>query len=54
MESQTKLVDLGWSQYVTVAFAKGYTLDNCTLTVDGVDVTKAFTKVDSEGTIAKW
>ena len=54
VESQTKLVDLGWSQYVTVAFAKGYTLDNCTLTVDGVDVTKAFTKVDSEGTIAKW
>ena len=46
VESQTKLVDLGWSQYVTVAFAKGYSLDNCTLTVDGKDVTDAFTKVE--------
>lgn len=54
VESQTKLVDLGWSQYVTVAFAKGYSLDNCTLTVDGKDVTDAFTKVDKDGTLAKW
>ena len=54
VESQTKLVDLGWSQYVTVAFAKGYSLDDCTLTVDGTDVTSAFTKVDRDGTIAKW
>lgn len=54
VESQTKLVDLGWSQYVTVAFAKGYSLDDCTLTVDGTDVTSAFTKVDCDGTIAKW
>ena len=54
VESQTKLVDLGWSQYVTVAFAKGYSLDDCTLTVDGIDVTSAFTKVDRDGTIAKW
>ena len=54
VESQTKLVDLGWSQYVTVAFAKGYSLDDCTLTVDGIDMTSAFTKVDRDGTIAKW
>ena len=54
VESQTKLVDLGWSQYVTVAFAKGYSLDDCTLTVDGIDVTSAFTKVYRDGTIAKW
>lgn len=54
VESQTKLVDLGWSQYVTVAFAKGYSLDNSTLTVDGEDVTDAFTKVDKDGTLAKW
>ena len=54
VENQTKLVDLGWSQYVTVAFAKGYSLDDCTLTVDGTDVTSAFTKVDRDGTIAKW
>ena len=39
---------------MTVAFAKGYSLDDCTLTVDGTDVTSAFTKVDRDGTIAKW
>ncbi|WP_432626735.1 hemoblobin-interacting domain-containing protein [Brotaphodocola sp.] len=54
VESQTKLIDLGWSQYVTVAFAKGYSLDNCKILVDGVDVTSAFSKVDDEGTFVKW
>ena len=39
---------------MTVAFAKGYSLDDCTLTVDGIDVTSAFTKVYRDGTIAKW
>ena len=29
LESQTRVVDLGWSQYVSVAFAKGYSLNNC-------------------------
>lgn len=51
---QTKIVDLGWSQYVAVRFADGCSLDNSTLTIDGVDVTSAFTKVDDDGTIAKW
>ncbi len=54
VESQTKLIDLGWSQYVTVAFAKGYSLENCKILVDGVDVTSAFSNVDDEGTFVKW
>lgn len=50
----TKLVDLGWSQYVTVQFTKGHTLDNTKLTIDGTDVTKAFTPVTDDGSIVKW
>lgn len=50
----TKLVDLGWSQYVTVQFTKGHTLDNTILTIDGTDVTKAFTSVTDDGSIVKW
>ena len=50
----TKLVDLGWSQYVTVQFAKGHTLENTTLTIDGTDVTEACTPVTDDGSIVKW
>lgn len=50
----TKLVDLGWSQYVTVQFTKGHTLKNTILTIDGTDVTKAFTPVTDDGSIVKW
>ena len=50
----TKLVDLGWSQYVTVQFTEGHTLDNTTLTIDGTDVTEAFTPVTDDGSIVKW
>lgn len=50
----TKLVDLGWSQYVTVQFTKGHTLQNTTLTIDGTDVTKACTPVTDDGSIVKW
>lgn len=50
----TKLVDLGWSQYVTVQFTKGHTLDNTILTIDGTNVTKACTPVTDDGSIVKW
>lgn len=50
----TRLVDLGWSQYVTVQFTKGHTLDNTILTIDGTNVTKAFTPVTDDGSIVKW
>ena len=51
---QTGLVDLGWSQYVAVRFTDGNSLADCTLTVDGTDVTSAFTPVTDDGSIAKW
>lgn len=50
----TKLVDLGWSQYVTVQFTKGHTLENTILTIDGTDVTDACTPVTDDGSIVKW
>lgn len=50
----TKLVDLGWSQYVTIQFTKGHTLENTTLSIDGTDVTKACTPVTDDGSIVKW
>ncbi len=50
----TKLVDLGWSQYVTVQFADGHSLSDTTLTIDGTDVTSAFTPVTDDGSIVKW
>lgn len=39
---------------MSVAFAKGYSLNNCRVMIDGVDVTEAMTPVDTDGTIAKW
>ena len=52
--AQTKLVDLGRSQYVVVSFEKGFSKDNTKLIIDGVDVTSNFTNVDDDGTIVKW
>lgn len=51
---QTKLVDLGWSQYVAVRFTNGNNQDNCTLTVDGTEINKACSKVTTDGSIVKW
>lgn len=51
---ETGLVDLGWSQYVAVRFTDGNSLADCTLTVDGTDVTSAFTPVTDDGSIVKW
>lgn len=51
---QTGLVDLGWSQYVAVRFTDGNSLADCTLTVDGTDVTSAFTPVTDDSSIVKW
>lgn len=52
--AQTKLVDLGWSQYVAVRFTNGNDLNNCTLTVDGTVVNKACSNVTTDGSIVKW
>nr|WP_295945470.1 hemoblobin-interacting domain-containing protein [uncultured Agathobaculum sp.] len=48
------MVDLGWSQYVAVRFTDGNSLADCTLTVDGTDVTSTFTPVTDDGSIVKW
>lgn len=50
----TKLIDLGWCQYVTVQFTDGHSLKNCTLSVDGTDVTKVFTPISDDGSLVKW
>lgn len=52
--AQTKLVDLGWGQYVAVRFTSGNNLDNCTLTVDGTVVNNACSNVTTDGSIVKW
>lgn len=52
--SQTKLVDLGWSQYVAIRFTDGNSLANCKVLVDGVDVSSACTPVSDNGDIVKW
>lgn len=52
--AQTKLVDLGRSQYVVVSFEEGFSKDNTNLIIDGVNVTSNFTNVDDDGTIVKW
>ena len=48
------VVDLGWSQFVVVRFAQGYSMDNVALAIDGVDVSRAFTPVTDDGSIVKW
>ncbi|MGP1442211.1 MAG: S-layer homology domain-containing protein, partial [Anaerovoracaceae bacterium] len=51
---KTKLVDLSWSQFVTVQFTEGNNLKNCKISIDGTDVTSAFTPVSTDGSVVKW
>lgn len=51
---QTKLVNMGWGQYVAIRFTSGNNLDNCTLTVDGTVVNNACSNVTTDGSIVKW
>ena len=53
-EAQTKVLDLGYAQYLVVAFEEGYDVENCSVAVDGVDITGAMTKVTDDGSIVKW
>lgn len=52
--AQTGIRDLGWCQYVAIAFENGYNKDNCIVKIDGVDVTAGVTNVTDDGSIAKW
>ena len=54
-ETRTKIIDAtGFLRYVVVNFEKGYTKDNTSVYIDGVDITSELTPVDKEGTIVKW
>ena len=53
-ETKTKLREvnsLGW--WLPIVYEKGYTAENTVVTVDGVDVTSALTKVTDDGSIGK-
>lgn len=54
VSAQTKLVDLGWSQYVAVRFTEGNSLNNCKLTVDGTEINSVCSNVTTDGSIVKW
>ena len=54
LAEQAKIVDLGWSKFVAVRFAKGQNLSNTTLTVDGVKINDACTPVTDDGSVVKW
>jgi len=51
---QTGLKDLGWCQFVAISFVEGYNKDNCTVVIDGADVTSAITNITDNGSVAKW
>ena len=42
---------LGW--WLPIVYEEGYTTENTVVTVDGVDVTSALTKVTDDGSIGK-
>ncbi len=52
-EKKTKLVDLGWIQYAVIVFQEG-SIDDYTVSVDGMDITDVCTNVDDDGTVVKW
>lgn len=51
---EARVVDLGWSRYLTVRFAEGKNLQNTTLSVDGVTINPAVTPVTDDGSVVKW
>lgn len=53
VKENTKLIDLGWAQYVSIGFKKG-NLSDYTVYIDGTDITQALTKVDDNATLVKW
>ena len=53
-EAKTKLTEvnsLGW--WLPIVYQKGYTTDNTVITIDGVNVSRALTKVTDDGSIGK-
>lgn len=52
-EAKSRMVHLGFADFVTVVFRTG-TLEDHSIYVDDVDVTEAVQKVDDAGRIVKW
>ena len=50
----TRLVDLGFIKYVSIAFKQGYNKDNTSLEVDGTVINDAVTNVTDDGSVVKW
>ena len=53
-EQRTKIVNLGFCQYVVITFKGDNNMTNTRVSIDGVDVTEALTKVSDDGKVAKW
>ena len=52
-ETQAKVQTTDMGAWLPLVFANGYDMSKATVTVDGKDVTKALSKVTTDGTIAK-
>ena len=52
-ETQAKVQTTAMGAWLPLVFANGYDMSKATVTVDGTDVTKALSKVTTDGTIAK-
>lgn len=52
-ETQAKVQTTDMGAWLPLVFANGYDMSKATVTVDGTDVTKALSKVTTDGTIAK-
>ncbi len=54
LSANTKLISTGFSEYLAVEFNDGFSLENVSLTLDGVDISENMTKVTDDGKILKW
>lgn len=52
-EAKTKLINLGWIQYVVITFESG-SLDDYSVSADGTDITHFLLPVDDAKTVVKW
>lgn len=52
-EAKTRLVNLGWIQYVVITFESG-SLDDYSVSADGTDITHFLLPVDDAKTVVKW
>lgn len=53
LDAHTKLINLGFSQYVTIVFAQG-SVEDYDIYIDGTQVDEALSKITDDGSIVKW